>query len=128
MFWRLDGYAVIPHELLHVLAYRLIRQPCQYRLGDHAVRPLSERTVAEEVFVKLFPLMVTGGLALATFGLWLVTLPPGPFDPGGYFVAGPRWHIGLMALTIVIQIYTLVSFWDVRAVVELLAERFRKKQ
>lgn len=124
--WKSDGYAVVPHELLHVLAYRLIRKPCQYQLGDHAVRPLSERNLAEQIFVKLFPLAITGGLAVVAFGLWLVTLPPGPFDPVDYLRNGPRWHIGLMLLIIVFQLHSTVSFWDVRAVIELLAERFRK--
>ena len=124
--WKLDGYAVVPHELLHVLAYRLIRKPCQYRLDDHAVLSLSERSLGEQIFVKLFPLVVTGGLAVVGFILWLTTLPPGPFDLVDYLKLGPRWHIGMMLLIIVFQLYSAVSFWDVRAVIELLAERFRK--
>lgn len=128
LLWRLDGYAVAPHELLHVLAYRLIRQPCQYRLGDHVVRPLSERSFAEQIFVKLFPLAVTGGLAAVGFILWLATVPPGPFDFVDYLKLGPRWHVGLMLLTVVFQLYTAVSYWDIRAVIELLIEHFHKER
>ncbi len=126
--WRLDGYVVIPHELIHVLAYRIIRKPCQYRPGDHVVRPLSERTLGEEVFIKLFPLAVVGSLAAVTFGMWVMTLPPGRFDPASYLASSPRWHIGLMLLTILLQVYAAASFWDVRAVIELLVKDPRKNR
>ena len=91
------------------------------------MRPLSERSLAEQIFVKLFPLAITGGLAIAGFSLWLATLLPGPFDLASYLAIGPRWHIGLMLLTAVFQLYTAVSYWDVRAAIELLVEHFRKE-
>ena len=128
LIWRLDGYAVIPHELLHALAYRIVQKPYHYRLGNHIVSPLSERTLGEKIFIKLFPFAVTGCFTIATFGLWLATLQPGPFTLANYLAAGPRWHMGLMLLNIILQIYTATSFRDIQTVIELLAERRRKSR
>ena len=48
LIWRLDGYAVIPHELLHALAYRIVQKPYHYRLGNHIVSPLSSEHSARK--------------------------------------------------------------------------------
>jgi hypothetical protein len=52
---RLGGYYLIPHELLHVLAYRLIRKPYRYEWGWPYVIPIAAMTRRERLFTALFP-------------------------------------------------------------------------
>lgn len=71
---RLAGIYLIPHELLHVLAHRLIGSRCDYRLGDPYVRDLEPLTSRAKLFVLLFPLMITWGLAAVFLTAMFITL------------------------------------------------------
>jgi len=62
---KLGGYYLIPHELLHVLAYRLIDKPCQYRWGDHQVVSSAPKTRSERLFVLLLPITICWVLGLS---------------------------------------------------------------
>jgi len=87
----LEGYFLIPHELLHVVGYRFVGKTCRYRWGSHSVTPLGTITRRERLVAMLFPFgvfiisflsstILTGlsyGQALRTgaffwFGFWLV--------------------------------------------------------
>lgn len=70
----IEGYLLIPHELLHVAAYRLIAKPCAYQWGQRSVRRLAPLTRRERLFVLLFPLAVTWGIAAMLFGLFLLEM------------------------------------------------------
>ena len=50
MLWKLDGYLAIPHELMHVVAYRMIGKRCAYQLGEHAVPTFEDRTLPQRLF------------------------------------------------------------------------------
>ena len=54
MLWKVEGYLLIPHELLHVAAYRLIGRRCSYRLGDSYVKHIEHCTVRQYPFCLLF--------------------------------------------------------------------------
>src|SRR5688572_11326124 len=71
---RLAGIYLIPHELLHVLAHRLIGSQCEYRLGDPYVRDLAQLPRPAKLFVLLFPLAVTWGLAAILLVALFITL------------------------------------------------------
>ena len=67
---KLKGYYAIPHELLHVLAFRIISKPCQYQWGDLSVKPLAPETRYERLFVSLLPFAVLFGAALFFILTW----------------------------------------------------------
>ena len=50
MLWKLDHYSAVPHELMHVVAYRMIEKRDAYRLGDHAVTSVEDRTPGQRLF------------------------------------------------------------------------------
>jgi hypothetical protein len=39
LLWKIDGVVAIPHELMHMVAHRMIGKRCAYRLGARAVTP-----------------------------------------------------------------------------------------
>jgi hypothetical protein len=55
---RLNGYLLIPHELLHVLGYRLVGQVCRYGWGEAHVTPIGSMTRFERLVGTLFPFAV----------------------------------------------------------------------
>ncbi len=57
------NWLLVPHELLHVVGYRLVGRRCVYRWGDDHVSVLG----SPHWFGRLFPF----GVSLA---LWLITL------------------------------------------------------
>ena len=116
---------LIPHELLHVLAYRLVGKPCAYRLGERCVTDRAPLSPTEELIVLLFPLAMTWGLALlagllvfATF-VWVI-LPHPPLSRSYRDV--PRWHWGLVGLTWLLFVYGGAALGDIRAAWRLLRE------
>src|SRR5436190_2967556 len=90
---RLEGYLLIPHELLHVSAYRLLGKPCDYQWGAMKVTPLASLSRREQLFVTLLPLVTMWGVGLGLYLLWLVTFPYVTVPASAYLVQGPRWHI-----------------------------------
>ena len=127
MLWKIDGYLAIPHELLHVLAYRLIGKKCRYRLGEHSVQALEPRTFGERVFVLLFPLFIIGGTALVLYLLWLISyaligFPPSPIS---YLSVAPLWHKLLWVGSIILMLYSGSSVMDIVMTVQLLVKKLR---
>jgi len=129
MLWKIDGYLVIPHELLHVLAYRLIGKRCHYRLGGHFVNALEPCTFRERIFVLLLPLIVIGGTAFTLLFLWAaiywwVRFPPNPLT---YFQVAPLWHQSLWVAAIILLLYSGSAVFDVVIVFRLLLQKLRQQ-
>jgi hypothetical protein len=55
---RLEGYFLIPHELLHVLGYWLVGIECKYHWGEPYVIPLGEKTGRKRLVGLLLPFVV----------------------------------------------------------------------
>lgn len=129
MLQKLDGYLVIPHELLHVLAYRLIGKRCAYRLGDHVVNSLEERTFTQRLFCLLFPLLINGLAVVLLLGAWFVTYVTAryPLNPLEYFQAAPAWHRALFFGWTFLLTYAITCLWDVMIAIRLIAEKLRQK-
>lgn len=72
LLYKLGGYYVIPHELLHVLAYRLIHKPCHYRWGDYRVYSTVQKTRGERLFILFFPLGICLALSLFFHFVWII--------------------------------------------------------
>jgi hypothetical protein len=94
MLWRLDGYLLMPHELMHVIAYRMIGKRCAYQWGDHSVRSLEDRTLNQRLFCLLFPLPINGLAVPLLAGVWMGIYAVARYrlDPFAYFAAAPWWH------------------------------------
>jgi hypothetical protein len=114
-FWyKLGGYYLIPHELLHVLAYRLIGKPCHYDWGDYYVRPLAKRTRRERLFVLLFPFIVCWLLGFFFHFLWgasallVIRMPLERY----FFESGPTWHFALPIIATGFIIYSGTAHAD----------------
>ncbi len=125
----MDGYLAIPHEVLHLLAYRLIGKRCRYRLGDHFVHPLETRSLREQLFVLLFPLLVIGGAGLALLFLWAITyvLNSYPLNPLTYFLVAPAWHKSVWIAAVILLLYTGSCVGDIQIVVRLLLQQLRNQ-
>lgn len=73
------GYLLIPHELLHLLGYRLVGKRCHYRWGDPFVTapgPFSHRDLVGMLFpfVSFVALFLAGGvLSAVAYGQALQT-------------------------------------------------------
>jgi hypothetical protein len=122
MLWKIDGYLAVPHEVLHVLAYRLIGKRCRYQVGDHFVHPLESRSFRERLFVLLFPLFIIGGTGLALMAWWagtyvLHSYPPHPLN---YFQLAPTWHKLLWGASVILLLYAGSCVGDVQLVVRLI--------
>ncbi len=122
---KVGGYYLIPHELLHVLAYRLIGQPCRYNVGDYAVRALAPETITrrEQVFVLLLPFTVFFGLGLLCHLLWILSAFFITIPPDRYFIDGPTWHFIFPNLGVLLMLYSGTARKDLLIVYHLL---FRK--
>jgi hypothetical protein len=129
MLWKLDGYLVIPHELLHVLAYRLIGKRCVYRLGDHAVNSLEERTLGQRLFCLLFPLLVNSLVILMFLVPWFVTyvMTRYPLNPLEYFLIAPLWHKLLFVGWFLSMLYASSCMWDVIFAGRLLMKKLTQQ-
>jgi hypothetical protein len=129
MLWKLDGYLVIPHELMHVLAYRLIGKRCAYRLGGHAVTVLDDRTFGQRLFCLLFPLLVNSLVVLLLLGVWFITylVARYPINPLDYFRTAPVWHRLLFFGWTLALIYAGACLWDVIFAGRLLAEKLSQQ-
>jgi hypothetical protein len=112
-FHKLGGYYLIPHELLHVLAYRLIGKPCEYKWGDYRVRSLARKTRPEKLFVLLFPFVACWGLGFFFGFLWVLSAFFIEMPPERYFIDGPTWHFVFPVLAFMFILYSGNGYGDV---------------
>jgi hypothetical protein len=129
MIGKLNGYLAIPHEMMHVVAYRLIGKRCTYRLGDQTVTALEERSLGQRLFCLLFPLLVNGLAVLLLASLWAATYVTAryPLDPLAYFQTAPAWHRALFFGWTFLLAYAVTALWDVVLAARLVAEKLRQQ-
>lgn len=124
MFWKLNGLLVIPHELLHVGAHRLIGKRCQYRLGESFVKPLEPCTVGQQLFCLLFPLLVSFPVAFLPLGIWIITFIQFSYSTTTYLATAPVWHQSLFVLWFVLFTYVMSAcLFDVLLAIRLLLKK-----
>lgn len=113
MITRIEGYLLIPHELLHVIGYWLVGKRCAYRWGDHQVRPAGPLTRSERLVGLLFPVV-------ACVAAWLILLP---LSVMVWIAGGLTWGIILTVLAGVTLVYAFASIGDLRQAYLLLYDR-----
>ena len=126
---KLGGYYLIPHELLHVLAYRIIGKSCEYQWGSYHVQSSAKRTRREKLFILLFPTVVSLALGFFFHLLWagsLLFIVRTPLERY-FFVDGPTWHITLPVIATVFILYSGNGYGDVINAYRLLLREDESK-
>ncbi|MCL4295584.1 MAG: DUF3267 domain-containing protein [Anaerolineae bacterium] len=113
MSGHIEGYLLIPHELLHVAGYRLVGKRCLYRWGNNYVVPIGPLTRDEELVGLLFPFAVC-------LAAWLILLP---FPFAALFYGGLEWAIGLSVLFSLPLLYASTAIGDLRRAYLLLRDK-----
>jgi hypothetical protein len=110
-------YLALPHELLHLVGYRLVGKQCVYRWGDAHVTPLGPMTRWARLVGLLFPFAVSSGLCLLTGVLsgWAYRYQ---LQDGSIL-----WFILLVALTLVFGSYAGTAIADLRKAYLLLLDK-----
>ena len=117
-----EGLLLAPHELLHVLAFKLIRKRYGYRLGDKRVSPVEPLTKGEHLFTLALPLVVWGVVTVVVYSalfavtaIWMWSHPDRALPP--------LWHVGLGLTCTTIPLTYVFSCWlDVIKIWRLLSE------
>lgn len=110
--WRVEGWLLIPHELLHLAGYSLVGKRCRYRMGDDSVAPVGPLTPRERLVGLLFPFA-----ACLVAGLVLLALAVGVYVRQNSQTALALW---LALPATLLLIYAGVSLGDLRQVYLLL--------
>ncbi len=104
MITRIEGYLLIPHEMLHVIGYRLVGKRCTYRWGDNRVTPIDPLTRGERLVGLLFPFIVC-------MAAWLFLLP---LPVVAFFYGGLIWAMIFITLSGLLLLYASASIGDLR--------------
>jgi len=113
MLRQLEGLLLIPHELLHIVGYRLVGKRCIYRWGDPCVTLAGPATRNERLIGVLFPFAVC-------MAAWFILLPA-PFF--ALFTGGITWAIILTAVSVTPFFYAFTSIGDLRQAYLLIYEK-----
>jgi hypothetical protein len=127
-FHKVGGYYLIPHELLHVLAYRLIGKPYDYQWGDYQVSSPAKMTQGERLFVLLLPLGVCLTLSFFFHFVWIILALSAQLPLAEYLLAAPKWHFVFHILANLCMLYTGTSYRDIRRILHLLFGQKEPKQ
>jgi|JFJP01.1.fsa_nt_gi hypothetical protein len=109
---KLGGYYLIPHELLHVLAYRLIGKPCHYQWGDWRVTSLAQKSRREGLFVTLMPFVVPWSMGLVCYVIFFILSIATRLPPERYIYEAPWWHFIFPVISFIVITYTHTCWKD----------------
>src|SRR5689334_19620135 len=121
MLWKINGFLVIPHELLHIAAYRMIGKRCSYQWGDSFVTALEPCTRGQQLFCLLFPLIVSLPVACLPLVVWITTFAWFHASTQTYICTAPLWHQWLFVGWFLLFTYVLSAcFFDMVLAFRLL--------
>lgn len=112
------GFLIIPHELLHVLGYRLVGKRCTYRWGEIYVvpeRPLTRRQALIGLLCPLGVCTLVGLVSAALFALAFLT-----FYHHTRALIHLLWSIIMGAVALLAVFNALVSISDLQTAYRLL--------
>jgi hypothetical protein len=127
-FHKFGGYYLIPHELLHVLAYRIIGQPYHYEWGDYRVQSPAQITQRERLFVLLLPVGVCLTLSFFFHFVWIALALSAQMSLAEYIFAAPKWHFVFHILANLCMLYSGTAYRDVRRAIDILFSQEKTKQ
>jgi len=111
-----------PHELIHVIAFRLIKKRYEYHFGDARVGIVDPLTRPERLFTLALPLITWGAMTLISYTIlavatvfWLRQNPSVATPPLWYLVIGAWCFIPLF--------YMLTCWADFWQIVWLLTHK-----
>jgi hypothetical protein len=116
-FRRLGGYILIPHELLHVLGYRLVGQPCHYRWGESYITPPQSVSRNRKLVGMLLPFVSFLSLTIIS-GILSGFAIRGLIQEGQFF-----WFIFWLGLTHLAGFYMATTLGDLRQAYLLLTQK-----
>ena len=116
-FKRVEGYLLIPHELLHVLGYRLVGQRCEYRWGQPYVTPAGPIPRYRNLVGMLFPFLIFSTLLI------IFALLAGFASEQAVREDSPFWFIFWFTLTYLAGIYVGTTLGDLRQVYLLILNK-----
>lgn len=105
---RLGGYLLIPHELLHLLGFRLVGKRCRYQWGQGYVTPIGPMSPWQQLIGRLLPFVVFT-LAFIVCAV-CAGLAYNRAGPGG----SPGWFIFWLILMQVAAVYAGTTLVDLR--------------
>ena len=111
---RLAGYLLIPHELLHLVGFRLVGQRCEYQWGQPYVTPIGSMKRQQDLVGMLFPFLIF--FILVTIFAILAGLASNQVVREGRFF----WFAFWLTLTHVAGIYAGTTIGDLRRAYLLL--------
>lgn len=104
----LMGYLLIPHELLHIVGFRLVGKRCEYQWGNSYVTPIGPMTRWERLVGRLFPSVVFL-LLLISFGILAGFASEQVVHKESFF-----WFIFWVGLAYIASFYTCSAIGDLR--------------
>lgn len=116
-FKQVEGYILIPHELLHVLGYRLVGQRCKYHWAQPYVTPVQPLSRRQDLVGTLFPFLIFSILVLI-FALLAGFASEAVVREDSYF-----WFIFWLTLTYIASIYIGTTLRDLRQVYLLIFDK-----
>ncbi len=134
-FHKLGGYYLIPHELLHVLAFRLIGKSCHYQWGDRRVQFPAKLSRRERLFVLLLPGVTTlllgiffHMLGFFSYALWVLSTSTAEISPGrDELLQFPLWYLAFLVIASLFILYSGTAYRDVRVALRLLFEEYSQQ-
>lgn len=116
---RIEGILLIPHELLHIVAHRLIGKDASYRLGDPFVIAREPLSRGERMFVLLTPLVVTWGIGVVLLIVAVLSVAQ-PFANGASISELLNRYTPLAAAAFLFFVYGGASHGDLLTVIRVL--------
>ena len=113
----LAGYLLAPHELLHVVGFRLVGKQCQYRWGNTYVTPIGPMTRRERLVGMLFPFTVFFALLIG------FAISAGFAAEQIVFEGKTFWFIFWMILTYLAGFYACTAIGDLRRAYLLIFDK-----
>ena len=114
---RFGGYILIPHELLHVVGYRLMGKECRYEWGNSYVTPIGRMTRRQDLIGMLFPFTVFL-MFLTSFAILAGFASEQVVRDGSFF-----WFIFWLTLAYIAGFYVCTAIGDLRRAYLLITKK-----
>jgi hypothetical protein len=124
MFRAIEGTLAVPHELLHILGFRLVGKRCLYRWGDLRAVPVGPLSRRAALVGGLFPFAVFLSLQIVFLGLSGVAFALAcQVPPPSRSVSDLFWTLLFVGLSMIAGLYVGGAAGDLQKVFRLLRQK-----